>query len=87
VKPAQLFVAVAGILTFALLGAIQALYGPLYPASTNSDVKVFNDGWTAKPLVSAGPFKFDKWVKDGAQPSGSLSAIIRRTARAAAKAA
>ena len=29
--------------------------------------------------------KFDKWVKVGAQPSGSLSAIIRRTARAAAK--
>jgi len=27
--------------------------------------------------------KFDKWVKVGAQPSGSLAAIIRRTARAA----
>jgi FHS family glucose/mannose:H+ symporter-like MFS transporter len=31
VKSAQLFVAVAGILTFALLGAIQSLYGPLLP--------------------------------------------------------
>jgi small subunit ribosomal protein S16 len=27
---------------------------------------------------------FDKWVKVGAQPSGTLAAIIRRTARAAA---
>jgi small subunit ribosomal protein S16 len=27
--------------------------------------------------------KFEKWIKVGAQPSGSLSAIIRRTARAA----
>jgi predicted MFS family arabinose efflux permease len=31
VKSAQSFVSVAGILTFALLGAIQALYGPLLP--------------------------------------------------------
>jgi small subunit ribosomal protein S16 len=31
--------------------------------------------------------KFEKWVKVGAQPSGSLAAIIRRTARAAAKSA
>ena len=27
--------------------------------------------------------KFEKWIKVGAQPSGSLAAIIRRTARAA----
>ena len=27
--------------------------------------------------------KYEKWVKVGAQPSGSLAAIIRRTARAA----
>ncbi len=27
--------------------------------------------------------KYEKWIKVGAQPSGSLSAIIRRTARAA----
>ena len=31
--------------------------------------------------------KFQKWVKVGAKPSGSLSAIIHRAARAAAKTA
>ena len=31
--------------------------------------------------------KYAKWLKVGAQPSGSLAAIIRRTARAAAKSA
>jgi peptide/nickel transport system substrate-binding protein len=35
----------------------QALFSPLYPASTNNDPKVFNTGWTQKPLVTAGPFK------------------------------
>ena len=30
--------------------------------------------------------RFDKWVKVGAQPSGTLAAIIRRTNRAAAAA-
>jgi small subunit ribosomal protein S16 len=29
--------------------------------------------------------RYEKWVKVGAQPSGTLAAIIRRTARAAAK--
>jgi len=29
---------------------------------------------------------FDKWVKVGAQPSGTLAAVIRRTARNAAAA-
>jgi len=38
----------------------KSLFGPLYPASTNSDPKVFNDGWTTQPLTSAGPFKLDK---------------------------
>lgn len=37
----------------------QALFGPLYPASTNNDPKVFNEGWLAKPLTSAGPFRLD----------------------------
>lgn len=37
----------------------KALFSPVYPASTNSDPKVFNDGWTQKPLTSAGPFKLD----------------------------
>jgi small subunit ribosomal protein S16 len=31
--------------------------------------------------------RYQKWVSVGAQPSGTLAAIIRRTARAAAKAA
>jgi len=35
----------------------KALFSPLYPASTNDDPKVFNTGWTTKPLVTAGPFK------------------------------
>jgi peptide/nickel transport system substrate-binding protein len=35
----------------------QALFSPLYPASTNNDPEVFNTGWTQKPLVSAGPFR------------------------------
>jgi peptide/nickel transport system substrate-binding protein len=37
----------------------QALYSPLYPASTNNDPNVFNTGWTQKPLVTAGPFKLE----------------------------
>jgi peptide/nickel transport system substrate-binding protein len=36
----------------------QGLFSPLYPASTNNDPNVFNDGWKAKPLTTAGPFKF-----------------------------
>jgi small subunit ribosomal protein S16 len=31
--------------------------------------------------------RYQKWISVGAQPSGTLSAIIRRTARAATKAA
>jgi peptide/nickel transport system substrate-binding protein len=38
----------------------KALFAPLYPASTNTDPKVFNDGWTQQPLTTAGPFKLDK---------------------------
>jgi len=37
----------------------QALYGPLYPASTNTDPVVFNTGWTTTIPVSAGPFQLD----------------------------
>ncbi len=29
--------------------------------------------------------RFEKWIKVGAQPSGTLAAVIRRTARNAAK--
>jgi peptide/nickel transport system substrate-binding protein len=35
----------------------QALFTPLYPASTNSDPDVFNAGWIERPLTTAGPFK------------------------------
>ncbi|HTQ37188.1 MAG TPA: ABC transporter family substrate-binding protein [Steroidobacteraceae bacterium] len=35
----------------------QSLFGPLYPASTNKDPKVFNEGWVNAPLTTAGPFK------------------------------
>jgi small subunit ribosomal protein S16 len=31
--------------------------------------------------------RYQKWISVGAQPSGTLSAVIRRTARAATKAA
>jgi peptide/nickel transport system substrate-binding protein len=37
----------------------KALFSPLYPASTNNDPAVFNDGWKAKPLTTAGPFRFE----------------------------
>ena len=29
--------------------------------------------------------RYEKWIKVGAQPSGTLAAIVRRTARAAVK--
>ncbi|WP_433558102.1 ABC transporter family substrate-binding protein [Pseudonocardia xinjiangensis] len=34
---------------------------PLYPRETNSDPKVFNEGWISQPIVgqTAGPFKFE----------------------------
>jgi len=37
----------------------KALFSPLYPASTNHDPAVFNDGWRGKALTTAGPFKFE----------------------------
>ena len=37
----------------------QGLFSPLYPAATNNDPALFNDGWKDKPLVTAGPFKWD----------------------------
>jgi peptide/nickel transport system substrate-binding protein len=36
----------------------RGLFG-LYPASTNRDPAVFNDGWKDKPLTTAGPFKLE----------------------------
>ena len=37
----------------------KALFSPLYPASTNNDPAAFNDGWRARPLTTAGPFRFE----------------------------
>ncbi|HEV8625884.1 MAG TPA: ABC transporter family substrate-binding protein, partial [Acidimicrobiia bacterium] len=36
----------------------KGLFSPLYPASTNNDPKVYNEGWIGKIPVTAGPFKF-----------------------------
>ena len=35
----------------------QALFYGLYPASTNKSPEIFNSGWRARPLTTAGPFK------------------------------
>lgn len=40
-------------------GDWKALFDPLYPASTNSDPAVFNDGWTEKPQVTGGAFQLE----------------------------
>jgi peptide/nickel transport system substrate-binding protein len=37
----------------------KANFLPLYPRETNSDPKVFNEGWINGPLDGAGPFKLD----------------------------
>jgi peptide/nickel transport system substrate-binding protein len=37
----------------------KGLFSPLYPASTNNDPKVYNEGWVGKILATAGPFKFE----------------------------
>jgi peptide/nickel transport system substrate-binding protein len=37
----------------------KGLFSPLYPASTNNDPKVFNEGWVGKIPVTAGAFKFE----------------------------
>ncbi len=34
-------------------------FNPLYPAATNSDPAVFNDGWKEKFITTAGPFKVE----------------------------
>ncbi|GGK73541.1 hypothetical protein Ppa06_32090 [Planomonospora parontospora subsp. parontospora] len=35
------------------------MFAPLYPASTNDDPEVFNEGWVGKIPVTAGPFKVE----------------------------
>ncbi|HEY2703576.1 MAG TPA: ABC transporter family substrate-binding protein, partial [Candidatus Dormibacteraeota bacterium] len=37
----------------------RGLFSFLYPASTNSNPSVFNDGWKGRPLTTAGPFKVE----------------------------
>lgn len=37
----------------------RGLFSAMYPASTNTDPAVFNDGWKEKPLTTAGPFRFE----------------------------
>ena len=35
----------------------ESIFSQLYPASTNRDPKIFNEGWKDRPLTSGGPFK------------------------------
>ncbi len=37
----------------------QALFAPFYPAATNKNPAVFNDGWKETLLTTAGPFRLD----------------------------
>ena len=37
----------------------KAVFSQIYPASTNRDPQVFNEGWKDKPLTTAGPFKLE----------------------------
>lgn len=39
----------------------KSLFWPLYPASSNTDPKVFNSGWKGRFLTSGGPFKFQSY--------------------------
>jgi glutathione transport system substrate-binding protein len=41
----------------------QGLFAPLLPASTTKDPKIFNSGWTERPLLTAGPFVFESLDK------------------------
>jgi glutathione transport system substrate-binding protein len=36
-----------------------ALFSPLYPAQTNSDPRLFNEGWLNRLRVTAGPFRLE----------------------------
>jgi peptide/nickel transport system substrate-binding protein len=37
----------------------QAVFNPFYPAATNRDPAIFNEGWRDRPLNSAGPFRLE----------------------------
>ncbi len=38
-------------------------FSGLYPASTNREAEVFNEGWRERPLTTAGPFRFERLDK------------------------
>ncbi|MEV8632251.1 ABC transporter family substrate-binding protein [Streptosporangium sp. NPDC051023] len=47
------------IITFAKpFGDWQALFGPLYPKSTNATAEAFNTAWLNRIPITAGPFRF-----------------------------
>jgi len=50
----------------------QGLFSPLYPASTNTDPAVFNDGWKNQALTTAGPFKMA-----AVDPTGKTIRLVR----------
>jgi peptide/nickel transport system substrate-binding protein len=50
----------------------QALFNPLYPASTNRDPEVFNNGWRNRPLTTAGPFRLE-----GINPTSKTITLVR----------
>jgi peptide/nickel transport system substrate-binding protein len=50
----------------------RGLFSPLYPASTNRDAAVFNDGWKDKPLTTAGPFRVG-----GVDPTAKTITLVR----------
>jgi peptide/nickel transport system substrate-binding protein len=50
----------------------KGLFGLLYPASTNNDPAVFNDGWKEKPLTTAGPFRLE-----GIDRTGQTITLVR----------
>jgi peptide/nickel transport system substrate-binding protein len=48
------------VVTFArVFGEWRSLFGPIYPASTNTDPATFNSGWINAVPTSAGPFRLE----------------------------
>jgi peptide/nickel transport system substrate-binding protein len=48
------------VVTFArVFGEWRSLFGPIYPASTNTDPATFNEGWINAVPTSAGPFRLE----------------------------
>jgi len=72
------------------------VFNPFYPVSTNKDPKVFNEGWKAQPLTTAGPFKLgsidmtsktitlvrnEKWWGDRAKVDSIVFRVIEPNAQ------